>query len=331
MPLDPRMPELKFALEAVREAARAAQLVRDRLDVKGIEKRDLSPVTVADYACQALVARRLHKAFPEAVLVGEEDARDLRRGEGGGETLSQVTQFVREFEAAATPDKVCDWIDFGNGEPVDRFWCLDPIDGTKGYLRGEQYAVALALIESGKVTLGVLACPNLGEDCTLGKDASGALVAAVTGEGAWRVRLSSGGDFTRIGVSLCEDITHARMLRSVEAGHTNVGQIGQLSELLGLEAEPVCLDSQAKYAVLSAGGGELLVRLLSASKPDYKEKIWDQAAGSIVLEEAGGRISDLEGRALDFTQGRTLARNRGVCASNGVLHEKALEAISQLS
>ncbi len=94
MPLDPRMPELKFALEAVREAATAALLIRNRLDLKGIEKRDLSPVTVADYACQALVARRLHQAFPEAVLVGEEDAHDLR-AEGNGEQLSQVAQFVR--------------------------------------------------------------------------------------------------------------------------------------------------------------------------------------------------------------------------------------------
>lgn len=327
MSLDPRMPELKFALEAVREAAQAAQLVRSRMDVKGIEKRDLSPVTVADYACQALVARRLHQTFPDAVLVGEEDAEDLR---GDGEVLGQVTQFVGEFEAAATPGEVCDWIDRGNGEPGDRFWTLDPIDGTKGYLRGEQYAVALALIENGKVRLGVLGCPELGEDCRLGGDPSGAIVAAVAGEGAWRARLGAGDDFTRIGVSSCTDVAEARLLSSVEAAHTNLGQIGQLSESLGLEADPVCLDSQAKYAVLSSGGGELLVRFLSASKPDYKEKIWDQAAGAIVLEEAGGRISDLEGRALDFAQGRTLARNRGICASNGVLHEKVLEAISQL-
>ncbi len=330
MSLDPRMPELKFALEAVREAAQAAQLVRSRMDVKGIEKRDLSPVTVADYACQALVARRLHRAFPDAVLVGEEDAGDLR-GEGDGGTLGQVTKFVGEFEEAAGPDEVCDWIDRGNGEPGDCFWTLDPIDGTKGYLRGEQYAVALALIENGKVRLGVLGCPELGEDCRLGKDATGVIVAAVAGEGAWRARLGAGDDFTPIGVSSCTDVAEARMLSSVEAAHTNLGQVGQLSELLGLEADPVCLDSQAKYAVLSSGGGELLVRFLSASKPDYKEKIWDQAAGAIVLEEAGGRVSDLEGRALDFAQGRTLARNRGICASNGVLHEKALEAISRLS
>ena len=120
------------------------------------------------------------------------------------------------------------------------------------------------------------------------------------------------------------------MLRSVEAGHTNVGQIGELSERLALRAEPVCLDSQAKYAVLSSGGGELLVRFLSPSKPDYEEKIWDQAAGAIVLEEAGGRITDLAGRRLDFAQGRTLQHNRGVCASNGILHDALLEAIETL-
>lgn len=329
MSLDQRMPELAFALEAVRTAAGIAQVVRKRLDVKGMEKSDLSPVTVADYACQAIIAKRLRETFPDAVLVGEEDARDLRE-DPEGDTLDLVTGIVREVEATAVGDSVCDWIDQGNGEPGDRFWTLDPIDGTKGYLRGEQYAVALALIEGGRVALGVLGCPHLGEDCRLGAGAKGVLVAAVAGQGAWRAALE-GSEFRQVRVSTCAEMAQARMLRSVEAGHTNVGQIGQLSELLGLQAEPVCLDSQAKYAVLSSGGGELLVRLLSSSKPDYKEKIWDQAAGAIVLEEAGGRITDLEGRELDFAQGRTLAGNTGVCASNGILHDECIEALSQLS
>ena len=83
MTLDQRMPELAFALAAVRAATRAAQLVAGRMDVKGIEKRDLSPVTVADYACQALVAKKLGEDFPDAILVGEEDASDLRKEESG--------------------------------------------------------------------------------------------------------------------------------------------------------------------------------------------------------------------------------------------------------
>jgi 3'(2'), 5'-bisphosphate nucleotidase len=72
---------------------------------------------------------------------------------------------------------------------------------------------------------------------------------------------------------------------------------------------------------------ELLFRLISPKSPDYEEKIWDQAAGALIVEEAGGKISDLDGKALDFTQGRTLNNNRGVLASNEILHEDALEAI----
>jgi 3'(2'), 5'-bisphosphate nucleotidase len=90
------------------------------------------------------------------------------------------------------------------------------------------------------------------------------------------------------------------------------------------------MDSQAKYAVLAAGAGDLLFRLLSPKQPDYREKIWDQAAGSLVVEAAGGRISDLDGQPLDFTAGRTLARNRGVLASNGYLHEAALQALRRI-
>ncbi len=132
-------------------------------------------------------------------------------------------------------------------------------------------------------------------------------------------------------VSRQTDPANARLLRSFESGHTNVSQIDQFAEALGVKAAPVLMDSQAKYAVLAGGQGELLLRLLSASKPDYKEKIWDQAAGSLVLEEAGGRISDLDGKKLDFTTGRTLANNRGILASNHLLHTPALDTLTRIN
>lgn len=87
------------------------------------------------------------------------------------------------------------------------------------------------------------------------------------------------------------------------------------------------MDSQAKYAVLAAGAGELYLRLLSPSKPDYRERIWDQAAGSILVEEAGGRVTDLHGLPLDFSQGRKLSRNHGILASNGLLHQVTLDGL----
>ena len=105
--------------------------------------------------------------------------------------------------------------------------------------------------------------------------------------------------------------------------------MGRIVETLNVEAEPVLMDSQAKYAVLAAGGGDALFRLLNDHQLDYKECIWDQAAGSIVVEEAGGKVTDLSGAELDFGQGRTLAKNSGVVATNGHLHKAALDAIAK--
>ena len=70
---------------------------------------------------------------------------------------------------------------------------------------------------------------------------------------------------------------------------------------------------------------------MSPSRPDYRERIWDQAAGSIVIEEAGGRITDLDGKPLDFSHGRTLAKNRGIVATNGHLHDAVLSGLKALA
>jgi 3'(2'), 5'-bisphosphate nucleotidase len=78
---------------------------------------------------------------------------------------------------------------------------------------------------------------------------------------------------------------------------------------------------------LAAGVGDVLVRLISPSRPDYRERIWDQAAGMIIVTEAGGRVTDLDGQPLDFSCGRTLAKNRGILATNGLLHVTILEAL----
>jgi 3'(2'), 5'-bisphosphate nucleotidase len=131
-------------------------------------------------------------------------------------------------------------------------------------------------------------------------------------------------------VSDVSDPSRARLLRSVEKGHTDTGGIAELVKTLGIKADPVPMDSQAKYAVLAAGGGEALLRLLSPTRPDYREMVWDQAAGSIIIEEAGGRVSDLDGKPLDFSQGRTLAANRGVLATNGHLHDALLTGLKTI-
>jgi 3'(2'), 5'-bisphosphate nucleotidase len=321
--------EAQFAVDAVREAAQLTRLVQQKLVSPAITKADQSPVTVADFSAQAIVAHRLATRFPQAVLVGEEDSCDLR-AEETRETLEQIRQFVASREPDATADDIAAWIDHGCGEPGGEFWTLDPVDGTKGFLRGDQYAVALALIRDGRVEIGVLGCPELAEASRPVVGGAGSLLVAERGKGCWTQPLSGHGPWRQLHVSPATDVRQTRIFRSVETAHTNTGQLGTLAKAMGAEGEPIPMDSQAKYAALAGGAGEMLVRLLSANRPDYRECIWDQAAGSIVVEEAGGKVTDLDGRSLDFSHGRRLVANRGVLATNGPLHEAALAALREI-
>lgn len=324
--IDKPSPEISFAIDAVRQASILAARVQQEMVSPALTKADRSPVTVSDFAVQALIARRLQLTYPEAVLVAEEDADALRDPEKRS-TLEQVTHFVKSDLPEADPELICEWIDHGGQQANARFWTLDPVDGTKGFLRGEQYAVALALIEDGKVQIAVLGCPNLNSASRMEIGGPGSLIVAARDQGTWTRPLRAEGEFQAIQVSAQEDRTRARLLLSAEAAHTNLRNMDLIAQHLGIGTDAVRMDSQAKYSVLAAGEGELLFRLISPKAPDYHEKIWDQAAGSLIVEEAGGKITDLDGKMLNFKLGRTLAENRGVLASNEHLHDEALEAI----
>ena len=327
--LDVNIKEMSFALDVVAEASELVQRVQSEMVSSSFTKDDRSPVTVADFASQALVAARLAAAFPDDSLVGEEDASALRTP-AERDRLEKITRFVADYYPQAAPEKVAAWIDRGNAAPTGRFWTLDPIDGTKGFLRGEQYAVTLALIIDGQVRIGVLGCPNLLDGYLPDIGGPGSLLGTQQGQGTWIKPLSGSAAFERLHVSPQSIPQQAKLLRSYESGHTNTAQIDEFVQHIGIEVDPVRMDSQAKYALLAAGKGDLLLRLLSPSKSDYREKIWDQAAGSLIVQEAGGRITDLDGKALDFSTGRTLTANRGVIASNSLLHEIALTGLSNI-
>ena len=316
-----------FALQAVRTASRFVRHIQRHMVVPSMAKNDASPVTVADFASQAVIAAMLEQTFPDDPLVAEEGSEALQ-GANGAQTLKSVVDFVTQLRPGVDAQTICAWVDRGTAAPAERFWVLDPIDGTKGFLRGDHYAVALALVCSGRVVVGALGCPGLVPP-EGSADGTGSAYLAVTGQGAWAADLDTGG-LVQVHVSSRADPRQARVLRSFEASHTDEGQLDRLARALGCLAPPERMDSQAKYAVMASGNADLLFRLISPARPDYREKIWDQAAGSIVVEEAGGRVTDLEGRALDFTTGRELVNSTGVLASNGLLHGAALRALEEV-
>ncbi|KAJ1656853.1 3'(2'),5'-bisphosphate nucleotidase, partial [Coemansia sp. RSA 25] len=308
--------ERAVAIEAVERASQVCQAVFKRLiTAETLTKKDKSPVTVADFGAQAVVNHILEQHFPDDPVVGEEDSKDLQ-GEDGRALREKVTELILRA------------IDRGQyaGGPQGRHWTLDPIDGTKGFLRGEQFAVCLALIIDGKVCLGVVGCPNLPYNMSKPDGERGVLMVAVKGQGAFQRKLSANGidSETPVRVSHVLSTADAVFCESVEAQHTDHSHNANIARLLGITKPSVRMDSQCKYASVARGDAEIYLRLPVSEA--YVEKIWDHASGNIIIHEAGGRVSDINGKALDFSIGRTLSANKGVVAASAKIFDEVISA-----
>jgi 3'(2'), 5'-bisphosphate nucleotidase len=322
-----------LAETAVEAASRATRAVHDLPgDVSALLKDDRSPVTIADFAAQAVVAMTLARASGSPPrLVGEEHPAALE-GETGRPMLEAVTAAVRVVFPEASTEDVLEAVGHGTAEPCDEgFWTLDPVDGTKGFLRRQQYAVALAWIEHGAPLVGALGCPHLppnSQGDVEHADATGCIASAARGAGATLRAIGTPVESARSihavvwsagdGIVCCE---------SVESGHSKQDRTAAVLAACGSAAAPVRLDSQCKYAVVARGQAHAYLRL--PTKAGYVERIWDHAAGSLVATEAGALVTDIDGKPLDFSHGRGLETNRGIVAASAALHPRLIEAIAR--
>jgi 3'(2'), 5'-bisphosphate nucleotidase len=195
-------------------------------------------------------------------------------------------------------------------------------------MRNDQYAIALALIEQGQVQVAVLGCPALPLDMDDPDSETGVLFVAVRGEGAAMASLT-GGPFASIHVVEKPDKTQCRFVESVEASHGNPALQEAVAQAVGFTRPPLRMDSQVKYGAVARGDAALYLRLPSPKSPDYREKIWDHAAGSLIVEEAGGCVTDMHGYPLNMAFDYKMWDNRGVVVSNGTLHMAVIEALAQ--
>ncbi len=313
--------ERSAALDAVRAAAQLTDAAQGRL-VAGdtLTKGDESPVTVADFAAQAVVCAVLSDRLGHIDMVGEEDATDLTSEDQSGLLDGVVGLVARQRDAEVPASRVVDCIAMGGADGRGaRYWTLDPIDGNKGFLRGDQYAIALALFEHGEIVLGALGCPNLpNPDGSRGA----VFLADDSGAVAW---FGDAADPAPVSVAAPATVAEARFCESVEAGHSNHDHAAQIAARLGITAEPYRIDSQCKYGAVARGDASIYLRL--PTRADYREKIWDHAAGKFVVERAGGRVTDVTGAPLDFSHGRKLETNSGVVATDGRFHDAVVEAV----
>jgi 3'(2'), 5'-bisphosphate nucleotidase len=330
---------LAAAIDAVRAAALATQAVgagrtRDG-SLASVAKDDASPVTIADFASQAVVLDALEATIGPVHLLGEE-SDDILRDPAQSDLLDAVVRAAQVAVPTLDRERVLALLARDRADPSrEACWTLDPVDGTKGFLRGGQYAIALAYIESGRPLLGAMACPRLAldiDDPAL-PVASGLIACAVRGAGArWCGIEGDIEDAAELRAPAWHEGDPVSLLLSVESAHGDGDTATDAAGRCGPLATPLRLDSASKYVLLSHGRGNAYLRVprVTPGKPERKECVWDHAAGVLIAEEAGCRVSDLDGKPLDFSAGATLARNRGLVAAPPALADRLVAAIASL-
>lgn len=254
--------EKQVALKAAVSAARLCEQVRREPAFEALEKGDGTPVTLADFGSQAVICRAISEAFPDDQIVAEEDAAGLDRP-GMAERFGRITAYVQGVLSEASEKPVIDWIDLGRGHVEPRFWAIDPIDGTKGFLRGDQYAVAVALIEEGEVKLGILACPALFVGPGEANGEKGVLFVGALDQGAVMSPLH-GGSFKAIHVTEGSESMDLPFVESFESAHSDHAQQKEVAESLGSHMPLLRVDGQPKYGIVARGEAFAYMRFPSS-------------------------------------------------------------------
>jgi 3'(2'), 5'-bisphosphate nucleotidase len=316
------MLDLNPILDAARQAA-ALTAGFDRVN----KDQDGDPVTVADYGAQAILCRALARAYPDHGVLAEE---------GGDQFATLLNETQRAFVARLVGeiigetvgiDQVSAWLDHGRAAALnggsETTWIIDPIDGTKGFVAGRQYAIAIAALADGDPIASVIACPGYGDGLLFSAQGSIAHVQNIDGR-----RKAA-----RIAVSDVRAFGAARIVGSLERHKGDHPGIDGVYDALGIRranVQPV--DSQAKYAMVACGDADIFMRLMAAG--GHKHYVWDHAPGVALVRAAGGVATDMDGSPLRFAprdgSSATMMPNRGMVVTNGHVHDKLLAAIQPL-
>jgi 3'(2'), 5'-bisphosphate nucleotidase len=261
--------ELMRSIELARIAGTEVVRLRDgglTIDMKPGDE----PVTAADRRANELIVQGLAASFPADRIISE--------------------------ELPSTPSEMA----------APRLWLVDPIDGTKDFIRGgDGFAVMIGLVIDGVPVLGVVHQPTL--DRTF----------FATPDGGAHVLIK--GALEPLAVSTVATAGEARLVAS--ASH-RTADIDRVKTTLGIDNEMNVGSVGVKLCLIAHGVRDLYVN------PAAKTKAWDTCAPEAILVGAGGRLTDVFGAAIDY---RTeLAHQRGLVASNGVIHDEVVRKLASL-
>lgn len=305
---------IESIMQAVQSAALLCRRVQDdfltRLNKKGDE-----PVTIADYAAQAIISRAIHRAFPHEAIIAEESAGGFRRNLNPQQQATIAGIVAEILGEAVSPDDIAAWLDYGQDVVSESTWIIDPIDGTRGFLAKDHYVIGVGLVEGGRAMGAILGCPEF---------RAGELLLAWDGVAYSKSLFGDDAPvpFTVSKRGIGESIYP---VDEISKSRADGGIIERLHKTFRVEA-PVIGRVYAQlmiYVHIARGDSDIFI-----CKPMSRcsAKVWDHAAGVALVEAAGGIVTDFEGEPIDFSRGDTIP-NASLAVSNGWIHPYILDSI----
>ncbi|KAF2016808.1 carbohydrate phosphatase [Aaosphaeria arxii CBS 175.79] len=302
-------------------------------------KSDSSVVTIADFAVQAMIIAMLRDAFPGDRFLGEEDSGPLRANEGLCQAVWGLLKVASkdgilpnsQSNGPTSIEEMLELIDLGGqeeGGSDGRIWVMDPIDGTATFLKGQQYAVSLTLLDHGEEAVGVLGCPNISSDMTqiseenINDDDFGVMLTAVRNQGATMQTMSPTGleNLCLLKPIASNKPSKVRIVDCADCKVTRHDATRRLANNYNTRFPHTELwSAHMRYAALILGMANVLFWV--PAEAESKVHIWDHAGSQLIFREVGGKITDLDGKPVDLGAGRDLNRNRGLVAARADIHQ----------
>lgn len=302
--------EINAVLPAVARACGLCVEARKSALCGKYEKPDGTPVTAPDYAVQFAITKAIRKRFPKDEIVAEESPGFVKDSGREG-ILAEILKLL----PGTGESELLETLGHGCGDAkAERFWTVDPVDGTAGFISGNQFAVAVALIEDKLPSLGFLGCPGLGF-----------ILFASPRNGVRRTRID--GSDERDAGALRPRRKKAVFCETARGSREAYLVSGRIRDGLGVETETVRMDSQCKYALVACGEADVFLRVPNAG--GRRENVWDHSAGEAIVRSGGGTVSDFDANPLDFSAGAKLGRNRGIVASGPEIYGDVMDAIKK--
>ena len=299
--------ELKFAIDIVRKAS----IITEWFRKKGIEsfsfkKSDHSPVTLADFASQIYLISQLREYFQDDQIIAEEENIefiDLK----AENLIKQCFEELNINELEILKENIG-----YHGKSSERQWTIDPIDGTIGYQKGLSYVIGVGFMIESNPKICAIAVPNYNEE-------SLAIFSAEENQGA---QASYNKNVVKpIKVNHNEDIHNIRLCHSL---HYDQPWVLNFAQDIGIR-NFIQIDSMAKFCMVADGTADLYIKPL-----DQEHSFtWDFMPGDLLVREAGGNVTDLNGERLKFKEKKCLWTKPGIIASNSRLQKKIIELIKR--